>query len=49
MNSRADALIVVLALCIVAPAASAQAQHLGFQVSSTTFQNGGTLPLSAVT
>jgi Raf kinase inhibitor-like YbhB/YbcL family protein len=48
MKARAFGLIVALGLCILAPAASARAEHVDFQLSSTTFQDGGTVPLSMV-
>lgn len=48
MNSRATGWFVAFGLCILVPGASAHAQHLGFRVTSTTFQENGTLPLSMV-
>ncbi len=38
----------IMTFCILAPGAAAHAEHPGFEVTSATFGNGGTLPLSMV-
>ena len=48
MQPRASITALALGLWMLAPMAAAHAEHPGFEVTSTTFSSGGTLPLSMV-